>query len=929
MEGLSVAASLQKPSQLTFRLQSDWETITQEEKGLCIEKATEACKLICGIIAPNDSEKLFQALPNREASMQDLSQNLLPLIVAFAQAPTKNLKIQILSIYAYEHSIAVLQKLHEPYATISQRQIKRARAHARANGPGVNVTKQSHHRISLDMTKVDHFIDFVNRPYFHQDVAYGMRTLKLDSGETLQMPNIVRTVTRSTMISQYMQYCKDENYEPLSRATLYRILEVREASQRKSLAGLDNTAAEGSTAFQTLHSIVEQLVQVGVEKVWSQNIIRRLDKAKQYLKTDFKAHCHESESLCADHCRPFALSDSDDVDFQIKCTHQHTVICENCNDLKATFNELSQKLEQHTNTSFIQDHREDLLYDFRASQALIFKWKAHILRSVNQERAKQKVIDNLDDSSVLVVMDWAMKFIQTRFREKQSEWYGKRGLSWHISSVISKNSETNTIGVASYAHLFNECTQEWFAVASIIENLLRTVKNNAPLVDKAYLRSDEAGCYHNNLLIAAVKGIGDRVGVSIVRYDFSEPQQGKDICDRIICPLKSSLRKYCDEGNNVLSANDMYSALVKHPVRGATASVSEVDESTKNIQVKKIKKFGSYHNFEFSGKDIKMWKAFGVGKGKALEEKSVNVTHQGATELKVLKEFTQISTRRHKKLEDKDDNSSEKEGLFECSEPSCNHVFSKFDDLEMHTDLGQHSRFVNNENVYDTLRREWASQFSTITSNVQKGMGCQESTSFQQGQSDLKMGWALSKARTGSVRFSANVRQYLVRKFNYGQKTGKKSDPAQVAADMRTSKNEAGERLFKRDEWLTASQVKSFFSRLAKVFKGKIATLDSEEVYSIEINCQGGGDDDDDEEEKEEREHLIDNIVDEIQVQHPIFYDAYDLCDLFHQSQLKSFKVAMLKEICSHFDIQVKSKDRKCDLLTKLSNMIERCSCCK
>ncbi len=86
--------------------------------------------------------------------------------------------MKVLSIYAYEHTIAVLQKIHEPYAKVSQRQIKRARAHARINGPGASITKESHHRIYLDMEKVDHFVDFVNRPYSHQDVAFGMYELK-------------------------------------------------------------------------------------------------------------------------------------------------------------------------------------------------------------------------------------------------------------------------------------------------------------------------------------------------------------------------------------------------------------------------------------------------------------------------------------------------------------------------------------------------------------------------------------------------------------------------------------------------------------------------------------------------------------------------------------------------------------------------------
>ena len=50
-------------------------------------------------------------------------------------------------------------------------------------------------RIRLLMANVDHFVDFVNGPYFYQDVAYGTREIKLGTGEKLAMPNVVRTVT--------------------------------------------------------------------------------------------------------------------------------------------------------------------------------------------------------------------------------------------------------------------------------------------------------------------------------------------------------------------------------------------------------------------------------------------------------------------------------------------------------------------------------------------------------------------------------------------------------------------------------------------------------------------------------------------------------------------------------------------------------------
>ena len=63
------------------------------------------------------------------------------------------------------------------------------------------------------------------------------------------MPNIIGTVARSTMVAQYLAFCEDDGFQPLSRATMYRVLNVREASQHKSLQGLDNISTDGAKGF--------------------------------------------------------------------------------------------------------------------------------------------------------------------------------------------------------------------------------------------------------------------------------------------------------------------------------------------------------------------------------------------------------------------------------------------------------------------------------------------------------------------------------------------------------------------------------------------------------------------------------------------------------------------------------------------------------
>jgi len=79
-------------------------------------------------------------------------------------------------------------------------------------------------------------------------------------------------------------------------------------------------------------------------------------------------------------------------------------------------------------------------------------------------------------------------------------------------------------------------------------------------------------------------------------------------------------------------------------------------------------------------------------------------------------------------------------------------------------------------------------------------------------------GWALQK-KHASVRFSQKARQYVIQKFNIGQDTGQKEDPAQVAKDTPTASTMDGERMFDRTEWFLKCSIKVFFSRLSASIK--------------------------------------------------------------------------------------------------------------
>ena len=75
---------------------------------------------------------------------------------------------------------------------------------------------------------------------------------------------------------------------------MWRVLEVQEASQRKSLRGLDdNTAADGADGFKDLLRIVDELERAGALKDGCEQARKRLDEGKLYLKTTYREHSAE------------------------------------------------------------------------------------------------------------------------------------------------------------------------------------------------------------------------------------------------------------------------------------------------------------------------------------------------------------------------------------------------------------------------------------------------------------------------------------------------------------------------------------------------------------------------------------------------------------------------------------------------------------
>ena len=156
------------------------------------------------------------------------------------------------------------------------------------------------------------------------------------------------------------------------------------------------------------------------------------------------------ESEVADHCLTFSLSDPKNSCFQGKCNHNHDEVCYECNKLTGVLSTIKEACAELQS----EEERDDSICLVAQAEKDILAWKAHQLRTVNQDQAKHDVLDVIFRSSALLVMDWAMKFLPRKFRESQCDWFAKRGIPWHITVAFTRSEANAPLEKLTFVHLF-------------------------------------------------------------------------------------------------------------------------------------------------------------------------------------------------------------------------------------------------------------------------------------------------------------------------------------------------------------------------------------------------------------------------------------------------------------------------------------------
>ena len=182
--------------------------------------------------------------------------------------------------------------------------------------------------------------------------------------------------------------------------------------------------------------------------------------------------------------------------------------------------------------------------------------------------------------------------------------------------------------------------------------------------------------------------------------------------------MKSSISSFCNEGHEILSAADMHNALKERPVKGVTDSVGVIDESKNTFDVQKIDGFSKYHDFRFEKNKLRIWRAYGIGKGKVIAAESLYRNHLIHPSLLQLSDGHGFFLCKSRTMDTKQDTKQEEYQeihVFECHEPGCGETFDTLSALELHLDVGDHQSSTNRpkENLYDSNPKDCSHKFET------------------------------------------------------------------------------------------------------------------------------------------------------------------------------------------------------------------------
>lgn len=554
--------------------------------------------------------------------------------------------------------------------------------------------------------------------------------------------------------------------------------------------------------MQELHEVVDYFSE-RLNKDDKKNIKDQLMQAEDYLKSRYENNC-TTDNSCSSHCAKHGLSNVNDSRLTATCSQTHNVVCYECYNIISIFPNLKSTTEKFLNND--EKQKSETIFKIDQAEQKIMSWQKHLLRSSQQSLAKKFVMNIVDNhpNSALLVRDWAQKIEPCFGIESQEQYYGKSGMSLHADVFMMKIDQEWKKYV--YITAFDKTEQDAIDVFSITNAVAEHFLHDFPQIRNIYIKSDNAGCYHNASMVEGVKNILAKYKLNLARYDFNKPQKGKDCCDREFAYIKKKINTEvnCNPHAKIDNVKAVLEAIMQDGgLKNVRAIILKVDKKKSAIEPKvKIKNIKSFHSFVLTYNEMVAFEYFDIGAGISLGYKGLKFKNSTTKEGGWV-----ISQRQGASILQ-----AQNKSIYCCSVNSCTMTFQSEDALIDHELSGNHNCPAQTQHdkildLFVTMKYSHVQAKLDALANFQR-TELTESQKILFGEAYYQ-GWGRPEHKFN--RFTEDQKKFVKDLFDLGEKIKtEKKKPEEIAKLM--SKDER----FSIQERLTPAQIRGLIQNFIK-----------------------------------------------------------------------------------------------------------------
>ena len=273
---------------------------------------------------------------------------------------------------------------------------------------------------------------------------------------------------------------------------------------------------------------------------------------------------------CGFHC-----SDNDPVPCSKRNENKHTGPCEECVQsfelfqyLREFHSEVDDMLkETYSFDHLLKDDMEQWKEDIEQFFRNFMIYRSHLAQAKDESIWDGLFYRNLGPNECIVVMDFKMKILAALFREKQKDWFSKRGFSLLGALIIFGSEKEEDHNEVLYHFFISDDTTQDAEYVNIVKEVL--YKHVLPKygIDSVHYRCDGAGCFVSAEAKSAMTRWFDLCGVTEKTYKNNVPGKGKSPLDGQFGVLGQSLTRQVDEGGAFSTAEELYELLLERPLQ--------------------------------------------------------------------------------------------------------------------------------------------------------------------------------------------------------------------------------------------------------------------------------------------------------------------------------------------------------------------------